>query len=285
MKYGIEVDYFDVISSDAGETDVSGLSLQGFAAGQGQPASAKEQVYLRLYGSTKPPASVDYVQGLDYTTDTVWSLKTNGYGKSQIYTQKYFLDDKNVRQRTVWYLARDDKHQSKLTVVKIPDKDKNGNKDKIKGIVARTFWGIDMVAAPDADPESERINACLCTLKHDSNYVALESDAHTKVPKRLLTTDDTDEVARVMWNEMEATSSGYQWRVHPALDTKFYELVTKRGPDEGSIRMKPRVKAPRMAKTRFTVTSTARISGQSFHATSDVNISVVDAKDMSGTDG
>lgn len=94
-----------------------------------------------------------------------------------------------------------------------------------------------------------------------------------------------DEVARVMWNETEATSSGYQWRVHAALDTKFYELVTKRGPDEGSIRMKPRVKAPRMAKTKFTVTSTARISGHSFHATSDVYISVVGAKDASGTDG
>lgn len=41
------------------------------------------------------------------------------------------------------------------------------------------------------------------------------------------------EVARVMWNETEATNSGYQWRVHASLDTKFYELVTKRGPDEG----------------------------------------------------
>ncbi|KAK9434869.1 hypothetical protein VB005_09657 [Metarhizium brunneum] len=189
---------------------------------QGQPASAKEQVYLRLYGSTKPPASVDYVEELDYTTDTVWSLKTNGYGKSQIYTQKYFLNDENSRERT------------------IADKDKNGNKDKIKEIVARTFWDIDMVSAPVADLESKKIKACLCTLKHGSNYVAVESDAHTKVPKRLviasqsqitapttryvdqwmlraqslkptgfsylpehrqLTTDDTDKVARVMWNE------------------------------------------------------------------------------------
>lgn len=107
----------------------------------------------------------------------------NGYGKSQIYTQRYLM--KNSRERTVWYLARQDKHQSKLTVVKM-DKDKNGNKDKIKEIVARTLGDIDMVSAPVAHLESKKIKACLCTLKHGSNYVALESDAHTKVPTRLV---------------------------------------------------------------------------------------------------
>ncbi|KAK8931663.1 hypothetical protein VCV18_000188 [Metarhizium anisopliae] len=121
------------------------------------------------------------------------------------------------------------------------DKDKNGNKDKIKEIVARTLGDIDMVSAPVAHLESKKIKACLCTLKHGSNYVALESDAHTKVPTRLVIARQSKmtapttrhEVARVMWNETEATNSGYQWRVHASLDTKFYELVTKRGPDEG----------------------------------------------------
>ncbi|TPX20260.1 hypothetical protein DIZ76_016148 [Coccidioides immitis] len=72
---------------------------------------------------------------------------------------------------------------------------------------------------------------------------------------------NADEVNGVMWDETQSTSAGLQWSISPALNANVFELIKTSGSDEGSISMKPGVRAPVMPKTTYTVTCTASLPG------------------------
>ncbi|KAK5993804.1 hypothetical protein PT974_07241 [Cladobotryum mycophilum] len=321
MKFGTDIDYFDVINSDTGEPSLAGLSIQGSATGIFKPASPEEQVFLRLSGEEKPPAGVDYVKNLDFTTDTVWSLRTDGYGRSQIFTQKYFVDAEGDTYRTVWYLGSAEGDASEVTAIQLPQR--GDDEDKYKKAVERTYWNIDLTTGPvkeakdGKDGKSKKPIASLCSFKQGERLLAIECDTMKQVPKRLvitskseiespmsrfvslwmiqmrplkpaqfsytktpwqLTTESTDEATHIMWDIIEATSSGYKWTITPPLNENVFELITEPGMDEGSIRMKKGVHAPVMPKTRYTVTCSAKLPSGPVEVSSHLEIVVLDAK-------
>ncbi|KAK2762104.1 hypothetical protein FQN54_001111 [Arachnomyces sp. PD_36] len=316
----LAIDYFDAIAATDTTASRVGVCIRGASAGGNEPASPDEQVYIHLNAQGKDSASLDFTRVLEYTTDTVWSLQTNEYGKSQIYTQKYVIGPDNARKRYVWYLAVTD-DEKEIYVRRLPEKKEE---EKYKAALKFTQWDVNVITNPvvDGDPEkSKKVVQALCSISFETQagyaHFALESDPQKKTPKKFILsdkplsmlenptsttrhiskwlfsleslgpvpfsysknpweifTDQKNERNLALFEESEATSTGYKWTIDPALPKDDLELVTT-GSNEGMIQMKPGVKPELMAKTKYTVTCTLTLNGDPHgqrEATVDIEI-------------
>jgi hypothetical protein len=86
----LAIDDLDVVAGHGDNASLVGLSLKpglmtrsaGFGPST-KPITPDETIYLHL--STAP--GIDLLAKLDYTLDSIWSLQTDAFGNSQVYTK------------------------------------------------------------------------------------------------------------------------------------------------------------------------------------------------------
>ena len=109
-------EYLQVVSPAAGKPSLNGLSFYGPLIPAGSVPGFPMQIdakYIRLDTANKVAQLSDT---LDFTPDTVWSLETDPWGNSFIYTTSKVKDPAtNATSMHNWYLGTDD---SKNVVVK-----------------------------------------------------------------------------------------------------------------------------------------------------------------------
>lgn len=295
MKY-LTIEYFGVIPPDPGKLSLVGLSVKASNVDLDQPATAAEHVYLKLTGDQNSPV-LSYDRKLDHTVDSVWSLRTNEKGESQIFARKKFIDKKGRISIVSWYitLAKDD--PSKAVVMMLPDR--KDDPDLYEKLLKKTWWQAEVVQEPEMHPSSKKPLAALCTIKHGSKFLAMKSDPAKKVPIGLvavdleqvsslgpryvyywtlrmesmtpvsfsymqkpwdLYTNQTNEVNQISWEQVDATSSGFDWKISPPLDSNIFEQIRSEE-SEGSLRMKEGVQPPVVPKRTHTVQCKGTIPG------------------------
>ena len=196
------IDYFDAIAATDKTASRVGLSILGAKAADNEPASKSEQVYLRLNVKDEDSGTINYVKDLDFTTDTVWSLSTDGYGQSQIYTQKYIVlpGTDQERIRTIWYLSATDDEKD-VIVRRLPNK--QTEEDKYHEKLPYTQWNINVVADPERDADSHKLIKALCDISYTTRsratvkHFVLLSDSASKEPIKFLLADTATSTPKV----------------------------------------------------------------------------------------
>jgi hypothetical protein len=144
------IDYLVGVAATETTASRQGVSVYWQATGK----------YIRLDSADEDTGRVNSADNLDYTTDTVWSLQTNGKGKTQIFTHKYYPGD---GMRTVWFLSLTD-DESAVCVRKLPDK--KSNFVAYRKAQKLTFWTVTVVADPVEDPDTKTPTSALCRVAY-----------------------------------------------------------------------------------------------------------------------
>lgn len=191
----LAIDYFNAIAATDKTASRIGVSIQGASAGT-SPASPDERVYLMLDATDAKTASLKYTKDLDFTTATVWSLQTDGHGRSQFYTQKYFEikgeDGSTSRRPSLWYLSVSE-NATGVCVRKLPSRTTDkANHDMQVGF---TQWTVDVVADPDLDATSKTPVRALCDVSYKTSsgvvkHLVLQSEPSKKTPTKLALVTD-----------------------------------------------------------------------------------------------
>ena len=191
----LAIDYFNAIAATQKTASRVGISIKGAYAGGNEPASTDEQVYLLLKVKDENSGNLSFTKNLDFTTDTVWSLATDGYGLSQIYTQKSVsvTGPAGDRERvtTIWYLSVSD-DEKEICVRRLPGKKQD--EEKYKKELKFTKWTVDVVADPELDTKTKVPIKALCNISFTTTantvkHFVLQSDIAKKAPIGFLLSD------------------------------------------------------------------------------------------------
>lgn len=136
-----------------------------------------EEAYLSLDAPRATSGSVKGTKLLDFTSDTVWALRTDGHGRSQIYTQKAYQDPQAGTLRQVWFLSATDNEKG-VCARRLPNKSED--EAKYKEAQKLTRWVVSVMANPVEDADTKAPVSALCSVcyqtRDGSQKLALKMD-------------------------------------------------------------------------------------------------------------
>ncbi|KAK5489509.1 hypothetical protein LTR46_003486 [Exophiala xenobiotica] len=299
----LAIDYFDVVAGHGDNASLVGLGLKpglmttrsGFGT-RTEPITPDETVYLHL----STPPGIDLLAKLDYTLDSVWSLQTDAFGNSQVYTKRVTSDSTTGDSiTTFWYISVSDDGAG-VIIRQLPAND--GGETYSKAL-ASTYWNITTVADPTLAPSTGTAPgppiAALVRMQQQGKYLTLIYDGNDRPTSLALTDGRQNHTASHWMIEMQplgptpfsyahdpfavmttqkdeqdipefeitdSSSSNLVWTISPSFtdadDFVFLDNTTADAKDEGIIRMKRGVTPKVMDLKEYTVTCALVLQGQ-----------------------
>ncbi|CZR47321.1 uncharacterized protein FPRO_08695 [Fusarium proliferatum ET1] len=138
-------EYFGIVPATSSDAALVGLAISGPLTS----APETQQQYLKLDTDAMAPALVGQP---DYSLDTIWSLETDPYGNSKIYTAAYSNTTDPAGQaittQTLWYLGTSD-DSTQVVFRQLPSEDQSA--DQHKQVLPHVQWTIDVLTTPTQD--------------------------------------------------------------------------------------------------------------------------------------
>lgn len=138
-------EYFGIVPATSSDAALVGLAISGPLTS----APETQQQYLKLDTNAMAPALVGQP---DYSLDTIWSLETDPYGNSKIYTAAYSNTTDPAGQaittQTLWYLGTSD-DSTQVVFRQLPSEDQSA--DQHKQVLPHVQWTIDVLTTPTQD--------------------------------------------------------------------------------------------------------------------------------------
>lgn len=155
------IDYLEGVAA-------TGTTASRYGVSVGWVSKELDLTYLALDAPNQTVGQVKGVPQLDFTSDTVWALRTDGYGRSQVYTQKSYPDEDGGTFRIVWFLSATDDERG-VCVRRLPNK--ANSRDDYERARKFTHWTVTAVANPDMDDTTEKPIGILCNVSYTSTLV------------------------------------------------------------------------------------------------------------------
>ncbi len=179
-------DYFNVVAATGGDPSYPGVSIQAKVIESFeinlfmQSIESSGNTFLHLTSADIP--TIDYLSGVNFTSDKAWSLETDSKGHSRVSTLRTtVVTGTDFKTRTKVYLARRRGDGHDVTAVALPSK---SDVDAFSETLKRTSWVVNIIEVPELDCNKRPLKM-LCSFENGFSRRSLSCEPKTSKPGSL----------------------------------------------------------------------------------------------------